>query len=258
MVPSPGQGQQHELKGERGTSPVISQVPIHHPQPQALLLPPWPGCLRHRPHACRTGGRLMGQVLVPRAGFSPDKVRAEIALGQYSALATWSCGWSHLRGTGGPGAGTAAVAQLSSLPVQGESPCSWMDPGPPPAICSPCPSAFPTQPSSWGKAKVPASPTVNNSRGITAFPFITLPPNPSCYLCVCPPRLSQCSAVPSLHPLLPQHPRVLAGEGFAPHQSSPEAPELGDKWHCWLHSDSAKGTCCWKNCATGYPQHFVV
>lgn len=41
----------------------------------------------------------MGQVLVLRAGPCPDKVGAEIALGQYSAVATWSCGWSHLRGS---------------------------------------------------------------------------------------------------------------------------------------------------------------
>lgn len=41
----------------------------------------------------------MGQVVVPRAGPGPDKVGAEIALGQYSAVATWSCSWSHLRGS---------------------------------------------------------------------------------------------------------------------------------------------------------------
>lgn len=41
----------------------------------------------------------MAQVLVPGAGSCPDKVGAEIALGQYSAVATWSGGWSHLRGS---------------------------------------------------------------------------------------------------------------------------------------------------------------
>lgn len=41
----------------------------------------------------------MGQVVVPRAGPGSDKVGAEIALGRYSAVATWSCGWRQLRGS---------------------------------------------------------------------------------------------------------------------------------------------------------------
>lgn len=187
-----------------------------------------------RPHGCGTGGRLMGQVLVPRAGSCPDKVGAEIALGQYSAVATWSCGWSHLRGSREEraprvspphtaqlcrGADAAAVPHHSSLCCAGGEPLlpagapGLSQPSVPPAHSHP--SAFSTQPSSWGKAKVSASPTVNNSRGIAAFPFITLPANPSCYLCACPPRLSQCSAMPSLHPVMPQCSHILAGEGFA-------------------------------------------
>lgn len=107
-----------------------------------------------RPHACGTGGRLMGQVLVPRAGSCPDKVGAEIALGQYSAVATWSCGWSHLRGSREERA-QESFPQRSPAVSWGRRSCrtspqllalcwwtaptpGWT-PGPPPAICSPCP-----------------------------------------------------------------------------------------------------------------------
>lgn len=80
-----------------GANPSFPGARHHGPSPAAPSL----GRLFEapRPHACGTGGRLMGQVLVPRAGSCPDKVGAEIALGQYSAVATWSCGWSHLRGS---------------------------------------------------------------------------------------------------------------------------------------------------------------
>lgn len=105
-LPSPGWGHWQGIKGKKKKPlPVTSQVPIHHPQILGTSSPsppvPCPGRLFEPPRPCTrgTGGRLMGQVLVPRAGSCPDKVGAEIALGQYSAVATWSCGWSHLRGS---------------------------------------------------------------------------------------------------------------------------------------------------------------
>lgn len=105
-LPSPGPGHWQELKGKKKNPlPVTSQVPIHHPQTLGTSGPSPPAPSRGRlfqpprPRACGTGGRLMGQVLVPGAGPCPDKVGAEIALGQYSAVATWSCSWSHLRGS---------------------------------------------------------------------------------------------------------------------------------------------------------------
>lgn len=169
----------------------------------------------------------MGQVLVPRAGSCPDKVGAEIAMGQYSAVATWSCGWSHLRGsrqekgTGSlpppiPAVCWGRCSCCSSPPLSGDGePPLLLDPRASPSHLFPLPCSHPAPFScSWGKAKVSASPTVNNSRGIAAFPFITLAPNPSCYLCACPPRLSQCSAMPSLHPVKPQCPHILAGGVF--------------------------------------------
>lgn len=105
MVPSAGHRQWQELKRKSKTLPVTSVVPTEHPQTQGTSGPSPPtallGRLFHppRPCACGTRGRLMGQVLVPRAGPCPDKVEAEIALGQYAAVATWSCSWSHLRGS---------------------------------------------------------------------------------------------------------------------------------------------------------------
>ena len=140
--------------------PVTSQVLIHHPQMPGTggPSPPAPSLGRSfqppRPRACGTGGRLMGQVLVPRAGPCPDKAGAEIVLGQYSAVATWSCGWSHLRGsreerTQGvlPPARPSCVPWETPLPYPATAPCavpagtprSRTDPRPPPAICSPCP-----------------------------------------------------------------------------------------------------------------------
>lgn len=166
-----------------GTNPSSQTLGTSGPSPPA----PCPGRLFQPPRPCTrgTGGRLMGQVLVPGAGSCPDKVGAEIALGQYSAVATWSCGWSHLRGSREERTrGSSRVpreVRLSTSPSPLRS--ADRDPLLPdgsrlPSHLLPLPApAHQLSPRSLApgaKPRLQPPPAVNNSQGRVAFPFITL------------------------------------------------------------------------------------